>query len=450
MITLEGKYTNATIYATTIEEDVYKQVYDIINHPAFEGQTVVLMPDVHVGKSGPCGLVATIGDYVCPEHIGVDIGCSVSAMILDKKIPVEKYADFEHKVKTKVPFGFEIHKYSVNNDKEFYKFLTNRFNSYRNAWPEMLMDLPDTVTEDWVSKQLKRLGMDEGTFYKSIGTVGGGNHFIEYDEVDSNVEHIRNDEADSNDKSYPQAMVTMHFGSRNFGVKVCNYWMTRAMNGLSRSQIREYTNEFKKNYTGDKRDLGVELQKYLETKKNSRMNGYLTGDDMKGYLMDMCLAQAYASWNHQTVQRIIKGILDIYNIKVVDTIKTTHNYVSLIDHTLRKSAIRAEAGNEVLVPFNMRDGIAICSGKGNKEWLESCAHGAGRKMSRSAAKKNISMEEFKNSMKDIYSTSVCEGTLDESPQAYKDTNEILELIQETVNIKCVLKPRINIKATNGN
>ena len=435
MQTLKGKYTDATIYAETIEEEVYSQVYDIINNPAFKDQKVLLMPDTHCGKAGPIGLVATIGDYICPEHVGVDIGCTCSGMVLSKKMPVEKYADFEHKVKTKIPFGFVIHEHSINRDKEFYKFLTTKFHTYKMSWPEMLSDLPEHVTEKWVSDQLKRLNMDEGTFYKSIGTVGGGNHFIEYNESD--------------DEKYP-AMVTMHFGSRNFGVKVCKYWMSRATTGLSRKEIKEYTNYFKEIYQhfngNDMSKFKDALNIYLEDIKSKRINGYLTGDDMKGYLQDMCFAQSYASWNHLMTQSIIADILKKYNIKVTNIIETTHNYVNLGDHTLRKSAITAYKNQLVLVPFNMRDGVAVCIGKGNEEWLNSCSHGAGRKMSRSAAKKNVDMEEFRNSMKDVYSTSVCESTLDESPMAYKDTDEIARIITDTVDIICFMKPKINIKA----
>ena len=172
MIELIGKYTKAIIYAETIEEGVYGQVYDIINCPAFEGQKVVCMPDVHVGKSGPCGLVATIGNYICPEHIGVDIGCTVSMMILDKKVPVEKYAEFERRIKNKIPFGFNINGKVIIDEKDFRKFLTKGFNRYAQKWPEMLSELPDQVTEKWISEQLKRLNVDEGVFYKSLGSVG--------------------------------------------------------------------------------------------------------------------------------------------------------------------------------------------------------------------------------------------------------------------------------------
>ena len=436
MIELTGKYTTAKIFAETIEEGVYQQVYDIINCRAFEGQKVVCMPDVHVGASGPCGLVATIGNYVCPEHIGVDIGCSVSMMILDKKVPEEKYAEFERRIKNKIPFGFNLNGKTIIDYKEFYKFLTTGFNKYRNYWPEMLMDLPDQVTEKWVSDQLKRLGMDEGVFYKSLGTVGGGNHFIEYDEQ----------------KDGDLAGVTLHFGSRNFGVKVCKYWMGKTNVALTKNQIKEYTQEFKKDYLNtheNMKNFKNDLNNYLETKNEGHIKGYLNGEALRGYLMDMTFAQLYARYNHMTVQNIIKELLQKYGIKEVRTITSTHNFIDLHDHTLRKSAIRSYEGEEMLVPFNMRDGVAICEGLSNAEWLNACAHGAGRKMSRSKAKENVSMDEFKESMKDVYSTTVCRGTIDESPMAYKDTNEIKELIQETCKIKFMMIPKINIKAADG-
>jgi RNA-splicing ligase RtcB len=191
------------------------------------------------------------------------------------------------------------------------------------------------------------------------------------------------------------------------------------------------------------------LNKYLETMSEGHIKGYLHGEMMKGYLMDMCFAQLYAQFNHMTVQKTIKELLIKYGIKEVRTIMSTHNFIDLHDHTLRKSAIRSYKGEEMLVPFNMRDGVAICEGLSNPEWLNACAHGAGRKMSRSKAKENVSLEEFKESMRDVYSTTVCRGTIDESPMAYKDTNEIKELILETCEIRFMMIPKINIKAADG-
>jgi RNA-splicing ligase RtcB len=435
MIELTGKYTNAIIYADTIEEGVFGQVYDIINCAAFAGQRVVCMPDVHVGASGPCGLVATIGDWVCPEHIGVDIGCSVSMLVLDGKVPADKYAEFERRIKNKIPFGFNINAKTIIDEKDFYRFLSDGFNKYRNYWPEMLADLPDKVTEKWVTKQLSRLGMDEGMFYKSLGTVGGGNHFIEYDEsTDSDM-----------------AGVTLHFGSRNFGVKVCKYWMKKANAGVSRSEMKALQDAFKEEYKKSGKDMVNfidDWKAYADSINAKSIKGYLSGEQMKGYLCDMCFAQLYAQYNHATVQKTIKDLLLKYGIKVKEVITSVHNFIDLKDHILRKSSIRSYAGEKMLVPFNMRDGVAVCEGKSNDAWLNSCSHGAGRKMSRSAAKKNVSLDEFKESMEGIYSTSVCAGTLDESPMAYKDTDEIKSLITETCDIKFMLVPKISIKSTD--
>lgn len=431
MIKLEGKYTSAILYADTIEEGVYSQVYDIINSPAFKGQKVVCMPDVHVGASGPCGLVATIGDYVCPEHIGVDIGCSVSMMILDKKLPQEKYAEFENEIKQKIPFGFNINDRTIITPPCLYSFLNDGFDKYRAYWPEMLNGLPTRVDEKWVSDKLKVLGMDEATFYRSLGSVGGGNHFIEYDEDEN------------------KGAVTLHFGSRNFGVKVCKYWMSKTSNPLTKEDKKRIVNEAKKDYEKSHSNMaGFQnfLSKAFDRANEGHLNGYLNGDNMAGYLQDMCFAQLYASYNHRIVQYIIEGILKKYGIGVEKIIKTTHNFIDLRDHTLRKSAIRSYAGEEIIVPFNMRDGVAICEGKSNPLWLNSCAHGAGRLMSRTAAKRDINLEDFKASMKGIYSTTVCEGTVDESPMAYKNTEEIINLISDTCNVKHFMKPKINIKA----
>lgn len=436
MIELIGKYTKAKIFADTIEEGVYQQVYDIINCPAFENQTVVCMPDVHVGKSGPCGLVATIGNYICPEHIGVDIGCTVSMMLLDKKVPVEKYAEFERRIKNKIPFGFNINGKVVIDEKDFRKFLTKGFNRYAQKWPEMLSDLPNQVTEKWISDQLRRLGMDEGIFYKSLGSVGGGNHFLEYNEqVDGNLSGF-----------------TCHFGSRNFGTKVCSYWMKKTVQPMSKNEMKEKTEEFKKIYQKEGKSMKEykkALDEFIENIRRNHINGYLSGEYMREYLMDMCFCQLYAQYNHITVQNVIKDLLQKYGIKEVRTITSTHNFIDLEDHCLRKSAIRSYKGEEILIPFNMRDGVAICEGLSNPEWLNSCAHGAGRKMSRSKAKANVSIEDFKETMKDVYSTTVCKATLDESPMAYKDTNEIKDLIQETCKIKFMMIPKINIKAADG-
>ena len=191
------------------------------------------------------------------------------------------------------------------------------------------------------------------------------------------------------------------------------------------------------------------LDEFIEDIRRNHINGYLSGELMRGYMMDMCFCQLYAQYNHVTVQNVIKELLQKYGIKEVRTITSTHNFIDLEDHCLRKSAIRSYVGEEILVPFNMRDGVAICEGLSNSEWLNSCAHGAGRKMSRSKAKQNISMKDFEKTMEGVYSTTVCKATLDESPMAYKNTTEIKNLITETCKVKFMMIPKINIKAADG-
>ena len=198
------------------------------------------------------------------------------------------------------------------------------------------------------------------------------------------------------------------------------------------------------------RFFGDALKAYLDDLSKYHIEGFLTGENMKGYFCDMYVALCYARFNHIIIHRVIDRMMAKYGCKVVKEIVTTHNYIDFSEPTpiIRKGAIRSHIGEEMLVPFNMRDGVAICEGKSNEEWLNSCSHGAGRKMSRKKAKSNISLDEFQESMKGIYSTTICKGTLDESPMAYKDTNEIIDLIKETCNVKYLLKPKINIKATD--
>lgn len=435
-MTLVGKYTKAEIFAKTIEDGVYGQVYDIINNPAFLGKKVVLMPDVHVGANGPCGLVAEIGDWICPEHIGVDIGCSVTMMMLDGFIPEDKLALFEHRVKRSIPMGFNLHEHTVIEEKDFFKFLGTEFMKARTLWPEVfdIEHLPNVVTEKWIDKQLKRLGMEPGVFYKSLGTIGGGNHFIEYGESEIN------------------GAITMHFGSRNLGVKVCKYWMKKTVNPMtkaeSKSIVEDFKKEWKRTHKSDMSGFNEALKQEMQERKKNFIKGYLTGENMKGYLADMVFAQAYAKYNHKTVMDILKNILWLTHLPKIDKVITcTHNYIDFRDHYIRKSSISAHEGEEVIVPLNMRDGTIFGVGKGNAYWMNSCSHGAGRKMSRSEAKKNITLEEFQKSMEGIVTTSVDQTTIDESPMAYKDTDEIIDAIQDTIDILAVFIPKISWKAS---
>ena len=441
MFEIKGKYTTAIVYNDNIEEEAIAQIYGIVNCKAYEGQTIRIMPDTHCGKGSVIGFCSTFGKYIDPRTVGVDIGCEISMHLYDKSIPEDKYVELNHKILKECGWGFNLSPKKMYEDKELYKFMSTEFRKAKSKHPEIFNELPDTVTEKWIIDMLNRLGMDPKTWYYSINSFGGGNHYCEYDVNEENNLYG----------------ITVHCGSRNFGVKVCKYWENKSKGAaLSKSEVKEYTDSFKKKYIeehGRKNMRGFKdsLTKYLESKKEGHIEGFLTGDNMLGYFCDMYVARTYARFNHIILHRTIDNIVLKYGCKVTKEIISTHNYIDFDEDIpiIRKGAIRAYKGEEMLVPFNMRDGVAIGEGLSNSDWLNSCAHGAGRKMSRSKAKQNISMKEFEDSMKNVYSTTVCKGTLDESPMAYKDTTEIKDLITETCKIKFMMIPKINIKAADG-
>lgn len=393
---IQGKYTSAEVFAPEIEESARTFVQALCDHPAMEGIPIAQMPDVHAGRGCNVGTAYPVRDYVNPDHVGVDIGCTISMHRLSKPIGREDLALFDHRIREAVPTGVEINGKKVVDDKELFRFLTREYNKACSAAPDRICDV-GRIDERFVSAFLKRIKMQEVIFYKSLGSLGGGNHFIEYGE----------------DRETGEPWLTIHTGSRNLGVKVAGHWHTVAANP-----------------------------------RKNRYPGFLEGDGLCGYLADMVIAQAYARFNHLTIRdRIVDCLRKFDRTEVEESLFTTHNYISVVDTEpmLRKGAIDASEGQRVCIPFNMRDGIAIAVGRGNAEWNYSAPHGAGRLMSRTAAKQNISMEEFRRSMDGVFSTSVCEGTLDESPQAYKPAEQILGLVGPTVEIVSMIEPKLNMK-----
>lgn len=395
-MTIEGKHTSAVIFTDNIEETALDWVKEQCDHPAFEGVHIVQMPDVHAGNSCNVGTAYRIGAYVNPDHVGVDIGCAISMHRLSAPINPEDFPLLDHRIRETVPTGTNICAKNNLNEKDFFKFLTAQYNKARSAAPDLINEVL-RIDARFITDFCKRLKLQEGVFYKSIGTLGGGNHFIEYGE----------------DTEAGDGWLTIHCGSRNLGVKVAKHWHNIANNP-----------------------------------KRAEYIGFLWGDALIGYLSDMIIAQAYALYNHQIIRdRILVIIKKLNKAKCVESIVTSHNYIAVDEECpmLRKGAIDASEGQKVCLPFNMRDGIAICVGKGNGQWLNTAPHGAGRLMSRSQAKKQIPLSDFEQSMNGVFSTSVCEGTLDESPQAYKPMDEILSLIEPTVDVISMVKPRLNIK-----
>ena len=396
MIQITGKYTSADIFTDNIEDAALQWVKEQCDHPAFESVKIAQMPDVHAGNSCNVGTAYRIGTYLNPDHVGVDIGCTISMHRLSSAVAPEDFALLDHKIREAIPTGTEICEKNSLNEKELFRFLNSRYQKARSAAPELINEA-SRIDARFVTDFCRRIKLQEAIFYKSLGTLGGGNHFIEYGEDDKTQE----------------AWLTIHCGSRNLGVKVANHWHNIAQNP-----------------------------------KRAQFIGYLWGDALNGYLSDMVIAQAYALYNHHIIRDRIFAILKkLCKAKCEESIFTSHNYISVWEEypMLRKGAVEAKDRERFCLPFNMRDGIAICMGKGNAEWNFSAPHGAGRAMSRNAAKKNIGIEDFKKSMDGIFSTSVCPETLDESPQAYKPMEEILRLIEPTAEVITLVRPRLNIK-----
>ena len=440
MIEIKGKKCkDIKIFTDNIEESALNLIYGLSDSQMFDGAKIRIMPDVHLGVGIVIGFTCPIpkeNAFINPSFVGVDIGCGIEAIFFDKPLEVKKYAQFERKIKREVPTGFNIHKERQFEMKEFIKFMNSEIQkAYQTSGGAI--NFVEFTSEDDFEKWCKGFGMEFGTFIKSIGTLGGGNHFMEYD-------------VNEKEKKYA---FTVHTGSRNLGKMVCQKW-THAAKGpdIDKDAREEEIRKFKENYKGDPVDINAHIKAIREKYRIPDSDGYLSGELLKGYLTDMVIAQAYAKFNRMIILRKAADVMfKINGAKVIDKVSSIHNYLDFGDMTIRKGSIRAYAGEKMIIPFNMKDGLAICEGKSNEDWNCSAPHGAGRIMSRAVAKKKINFNDFQKQMSDagIYSTSVCQNTLDEAPDAYKPMEEIVELIKPTCDIQFFMKPRINIKATDG-
>lgn len=352
---LKGKFTNAIIHTSDIDENTINQVNNLINCDVSEGSTIHIMPDCHAGKGCTIGTTMTIKDRVCPNLVGCDVGCAILCLKVQGDFTIDDFLD----ACEKVPSG------------------VGKYNSEMTPFDDLKN----------LSFQLEN---KEQILY-SIGSLGSGNHFIELNEDEDGNHYI-----------------VIHTGSRNLGIQVCSHHMEIAK---------------KTNLRGDL--------------------SFLTGTDLDNYLNDMKICQTYAQKNRLEIGNTI--LRNLGNTRIVDAFETIHNYIDFDDMILRKGAISCTKGKRVLIPFNMRDGSVIAVGKGNPDWNFSGPHGAGRIMSRSEARKNLTLEEYQNTMKGISSRTVCQNTIDEAPQVYKDAKEIENLISETVEIQKHLKVIANYK-----
>lgn len=430
MLEIKGKYTDAKIMIDQVEDGLLEQVYNVINSPVSKDLKVIIQPDCHVGSGICVGFSMELGKMITPAWIGVDIGCGMASFKFSKdyKLNLE---NINNDIRKSIPMGFDIHKNKVFKNIPFgdvQKVADTFTDKYNKKFGTNY--IAPTYNEMWLNKKLKDININHEKFWNAIGTLGGGNHFIEIGKSDITGDY----------------WVTVHSGSRNFGLKIANYWTN-----VAKGKIKNVPDKYNKERdniiqnTYPKSDIPKKLEKIKRKYNFGISKEYLEGDDMMGYFYDMIFAQQYSLWNRTMMVELIKNSIGLD--KIDEIVHTIHNYVDFNDFIIRKGAISSYVGQKMVIPFNMRDGILLCEGKSNEEWNNSAPHGAGRIMSRTEAKSKVDLDKYKNSMKGIYSTSVCKNTLDESPMAYKNSKIIEDAIQPTATIIERIKPILNIKDT---
>lgn len=397
MIEISGKYTNAKIYTNTLQEVAIQQIDELVNQSFMEGTKVRIMPDYHAGKGCVIGTTIQLNDRVVPNLVGVDVGCGVLVSEIGKG--TIDFNELDTTIRRFVPSGNEIHETALN---------------IKN-------------TELFANENFIARGLQNEYTGRSLGTLGGGNHFIELAKDETGVHYL-----------------LIHTGSRYVGAKVANWHQKRAFESLQREDLSERIAALKE--AGNSKDI----QKMIKAYKNEnpvvpKDLAYLEGELFQDYIADMKLAQRFAYENRMLIARTIAEHMKWEFAEQFDSV---HNYIDTDAMILRKGAVRAAKDEKLVIPMNMRDGSLICIGEGNADWNESAPHGAGRIYSRTAAMKNLSMDDFKQTMQGIWTTSVSEETLDEAPMAYKPMQEIIEQIGETVTIQKHVTPVYNFKASD--
>ena len=400
MITIQGRYNTAICYTNELEESAREQIQAVCDRPEFVDCKIRIMPDVHAGKGCTIGTTMTIQDKIVPGMVGVDIGCGMETVELaEREID---FAKLDTLIREKIPYGREIR------------------------------DIPHPLNSEIDLTQLQcadQVNLDRAVH--SIGSLGGGNHFIEIDQAWDG-----------------RLFLVVHSGSRHLGTEVADYYQNegrRALWGGAKHQIQETIaklkaegrfQEIQKTIMALKKEHELDIPKDL---------AYVEGKLFDNYIHDMKLTQQFAILNRKAM---VDVILNGMGLTAVDIFTTIHNYIDTDAMILRKGSVSAKKGEKLLIPINMRDGSLICIGTGNEDWNYSAPHGAGRLMSRRAALNMLSMEEFQNEMKGIYTTCVVPDTLDESPMAYKSMEEIVSQIGPTAIIVERIRPVYNFKASD--
>ena len=405
---VEGKYNSAKVFTDVVDEKSLEQIETLCNQEFVAGQKIRLMPDVHAGAGCTIGTTMTIGDKIVPNLVGVDIGCGMETLVIRAKSEVSKHfnpEELDKIIRKNIPSGRDIRKFPHRLAKEIeFEKVRGKFDRHR-AW-------------------------------LSVGTLGGGNHFIEADRDDDGNLYI-----------------VVHSGSRHAGKEIAEYYQEEAwkqLNGNSEAEIAAFIQKLKSE--GRETEIQEELKKL---KSQVRTNipkdlAYVSGQLFDDYINDMKIMQHFSKVNRKAMIETISIGLHIKEEDIIEQFTTIHNYIDTETEgamILRKGAVSAKKGEKLLIPINMRDGSLVCIGKGNEDWNCSAPHGAGRVMSRMKAKKELNLADFKAEMKGIWSSTVNKSTLDEAPMAYKTMDDIVENIGETAEIVKIIKPIYNFKAS---
>ena len=394
MIEIQGRFNTAKVFADTLDEKARGQLSRVCDAEHFSQCKIRVMPDVHAGVGCVIGFTMALKDKVVPNMVGVDIGCGMYLCQLQEK--EIDYAMLDSAIRSKVPSGNTNHKKPIEE--------AERFNFENLRCFE---------------------GINVNNAKRCLGTLGGGNHFIEVDR-------------DSDGTLY----LVIHTGSRNLGAGVAEFYQKRGYQVLSQKLEEKY------NALLEKAKSEEEREKILREKEEEKASvlpheAYVEGQLFEDYIQDMKITQEFADLNRKI---IANRLIDALGLHVVESFTTTHNYIDMAEMVLRKGAVSAKRGEKLLIPINMRDGGLLCIGKGNEDWNNSAPHGAGRLMTRSKAKETISLEDYQKAMEGIYSTCISTGTLDESPMAYKNKGEIVKNIAPTAEISKEIKPVYNFKS----
>lgn len=407
------------IFTDNIEENALEQIKELLSIDVFSDKKIRIMPDVHAGAGCVIGFTGNLGDKVIPNIVGVDIGCGMRILNLGKLSEIDFHAFHEH-IRGNVPSGM-----IVREDRFGFKPLVGEeMEIYREA--------KQLVTELYCYRELK----DSGRINKAIGSLGGGNHFIELDKDDEENVYL-----------------VIHTGSRNLGKQVADIYQAKAVKHLTdgadefEETVKRTIEEYK--VAGRRSELQSVIKKMRKEHQDEEPNlpadlCYVEGEGREHYLHDMRLCQRWAVLNRKLISLLLMRFFP--GVEVKEEFESVHNYIS-DENIIRKGSISAAEGERCIIPLNMRDGSLLCTGKGNLDWNSSAPHGAGRVLSRTQAYEKITMEDFEASMHGIYSESVNDFTRDESPMVYKPASEIIANIGDTVTIDTIIRPIFNFKAS---